>query len=151
MTDRHHRKPKPKKEPRNKIGKKVVHSQFEWNTYHTLKAHLQKGTTLDYETETLPYMIQKTYVPDFIITFKDGTKIYVECKGYFKYPDREKMLAVKALNPDLDIRLVFQRNSPSSMGKGVKSRPSDWADKHGFPWAVGEIPKEWLIRNKNND
>lgn len=148
MTDRRHRKIKKEVKPRNKIGKRVVHSQFEWNSYHTLKAHLPKGATLEYETEKLTYVITKEYTPDFIITFDDETKIYVECKGYFKYPDREKMIAVKELNPDLDIRLVFQRNSPSSMGKGVKMRPSEWADKYGFPWAVGEIPKEWLYSDK---
>lgn len=54
------------------------------------------------------------------------------------------MLAVKETNPELDIRLVFMRNSPSCLGKGSKTRPSEWAEKYGFLYSVGEIPQEWF-------
>lgn len=147
MSDRRHKKARAVKEkkPRNKIGKRVVHSEFEWSTYHTLKAHKPKGSEVEYETEKLGYTIKSNYIPDFIIIFGDGRKLYIECKGYFKYQDREKMIAVKRDNPDLDIRLVFYRDSPSSLGKGSKTRPSEWAEKYGFPWSVQEIPKEWLV------
>jgi hypothetical protein len=107
---------KRKPQPRNKIGKRVVKSDFEWSTYHTLKAHKPKGSEVDYETEKLEYILTKHYVPDFIITFNDGTKMYIECKGYFKYPDREKMISVKENNPDLDIRFVFYRDNPGQLG-----------------------------------
>lgn len=133
-----------KPQPRNKIGKRVVKSDFEWNTYHTLKAHKPKGSEVDYETEKLVYVLEKEYIPDFIITFKDGRKLYIECKGYFKYPDREKMVAVKKANPDLDIRMVFYRDNPGQLGRGSKMKPSEWATKHGFPYAISEIPKDWL-------
>ncbi len=144
MTNRITKKRK-KPQPRNKIGKRVVKSTFEWNTYHTLKAHKPKGSEVEYETEKLKYTIQKEYIPDFIITFEDGTKMYIETKGYFQYPDREKMVAVKEANPDLDIRMVFFSDRPSSLGKNVKMKPSEWAIKYGFPFAIGEIPKEWLF------
>lgn len=54
------------------------------------------------------------------------------------------MLAVKETSPELDIRLVFMRNSPSCLGKGSKTRPSEWAEKYGFLYSVGEIPQEWF-------
>lgn len=145
MTDRRKvNKKRKEKKKYPKIGKRTVHSDFEYKSYLTMKAHLPKGADIEYETEKLSYSIPSNYVPDFIITFKDGTKIYIECKGYFKYSDREKMLAVKRDHPDLDIRFLFYGDSPSKLGKGSKTKPSEWADKHGFPWAVGEIPKEWF-------
>ena len=104
-----------------------------------------RGSTVEYETEKLEYTEVKQYTPDFIITKRDGTKIYVESKGYFPYPERAKMLAVKEQHPDLDIRIVYYRDNPSQLGRGSKSRPSDWALKHGFQYAVGSIPKDWFI------
>jgi len=55
------------------------------------------------------------------------------------------MVSIKEQNPDLDIRIVFYRDNPSQLGRGSKTRPSDWAIKYGFPFAVKEIPKEWFI------
>jgi hypothetical protein len=148
LTDRrkHKKKDKP---PKNKIGKRVVKSNFEWATYHSLKAHLPRGADVEYETEKLKYIIEKDYTPDFIITFRDDTKLYIETKGYFPYEDREKMVAVKKANPDLDIRVIFYSDSPSKLGRGTKMKPSEWAVKYGFPFAIGEIPKDWLL--KEND
>jgi hypothetical protein len=107
-------------------------------------ALLPRGATVEYETEKLTYIEEKQYTPDFIITKKDGSKIYVESKGFFPYPERAKMVAVKAGHPNLDIRIVFYRDNPSQLGRGSKSRPSDWALKNGFPFAIKEIPSDWL-------
>jgi hypothetical protein len=52
------------------------------------------------------------------------------------------MLAVKESHPDKDIRFVFQANNkihPKSV-----TRYSDWAEKHGFKYAIGEAPKDWF-------
>lgn len=105
---------------------------------------LPRGATLEYESEVLSYIETKDYRPDFIITKKDGSKIYIESKGFFPYPDRAKMVAVKASHPDLDIRIVFYRDNPSQLGRGSKSRPSDWAIKNNFPFAIKEIPRDWF-------
>ena len=73
--------------------------------------------TIDYESEKLGYNVPGTYIPDFVITFKDGRKLYIESKGYFRYADQVKMLAVKQAHPNLDIRMLFMRDqklSPSS-------------------------------------
>lgn len=79
-----------------------------------------------------------------MITRKDGSKIYVESKGYFPYPERAKMVAVKEQHPDLDIRFVFYADSPGKLGKGSKVKPSEWAVKYGFPFTIRDIPADWI-------
>lgn len=73
-------------------------------------------------------------MPDFILDCK-GSKIYIEAKGHFRPEAMRKMVAVKAMWPNVDIRLVFYSHNK----KYIR-----WAEKHGFPWAVGDIPEEWL-------
>lgn len=45
------------------------------------------------------------------------------------------MVAVKKLNPHLDIRILFYAHKPQYI---------KWAERNGFRWAVETIPKEWL-------
>lgn len=96
-----------------------------------------------YETARLPYMLRKNYRPDYILNFPDGRVRYIELKGWLRPSDRTKMRAVKELNPDLDIRIVFLANN--KLNKDSTTRYSDWAEQHGFPWAIKEVPKEWLV------
>jgi len=135
--------------PKPKLNGRAVHSDFEFDVYKVAKPLLPKGATLTYESETLPYVIQFSYRPDFVVEFDDGRKMYIETKGYLSASDRQKMISVKETNPELDIRILFQRNSPSCLGKGSKTRPTEWAQKHNFPCAVGEVPIEWF-RNDND-
>jgi hypothetical protein len=128
-----------------KIGRKIARSQFEFNIYKLIKGLLPRGADLGYETEKLTYTLTKDYVPDFIVTKKDGSKIYIEAKGLgraFDYDARSKMVAVKQAHPDLDIRIVFMADRPFS--KGGKMRPSDWARKNGYVCSINEIPEEWF-------
>lgn len=103
-----------------------------------------KGTykfRIGYETEEIPYIIECHYTPDFILEFKDGRKIYIEAKGYFRTEQRSKMIHVKRCHPDKDIRMLFMKDERI---RGTKSRYSDWCKRHGFPFAIGEIPEEWF-------
>ena len=140
-----------------------MRSKFEKSTADALKA-LKK--IFWYEEVKIPYIIpakKANYIPDFIlgdIKPKDledlKGRIIIETKGYFKYSDRVKMIQVKESNPELDIRMVFMQNSYLStltikekqMKKDgtpfKKERYGDWCDKFGFPWAIGEIPDDWL-------
>ena len=78
-----------------------------------------------------------TYLPDFKIG-----KRYIEVKGRFTSSDRTKMLAVREGNPKVMIFLVFSANN--KLHKSSPTRYGDWADKHGFIWALaGAIPKRW--------
>lgn len=99
--------------------------------------------SVGYETEKLNYVLAKRYTPDIIISFKDGRKLYIECKGWFRPEDRTKMAAVKQANPELDIRFVFPRDN--KLNKNTETLYSAWCTKHGFPYAIGTaVPKEWL-------
>jgi len=137
------------KRPKKKINGKVIHSQFEQEVYDNLKALLPRGATIEYEPEKLRYVIEYDYKPDFVITFKDGRKIYIEAKGAGRQFDdnvRRKMAAVKAQHPDKDIRIIFYRDAEFGKRRknGSKTRQSDWSSKVGFPFTIREYLKEWF-------
>lgn len=69
--------------------------------------------------------------------------IIIEAKGYFRPGDVAKMRAVKAQNPDLDVRFVFM--DPHKKISGQRQTHAQWCDRHGFPWAGPTIPEEWLV------
>ena len=113
-------------------------SRFESKIYDRAIA---LGYTLQYEPKDakLRYVLEKTYVPDFVLP----NGIIVEAKGWFTSEDRTKMIQVKKANPEADIRFLFQADN--RIRKGSKTYYSDWAKKHGFPYAVGkEIPEAWF-------
>lgn len=79
------------------------------------------------------------YTPDFRLS----ESLYVEAKGRFSGSNRRRLLAFKAAYPDIDLRLVFQRDN--ALSKSSKTRYSEWAKDNGFTYHVGpEIPKGWL-------
>lgn len=139
--------------------KNVTKSNFE----KTVKKNLQdRDAKFFYEPMGIPYVIEGRYKPDFVIS-KNGKKpktleeledcIIIETKGYFRLNDMRKMLGVKKKNPTLDIRFVFMSDSfvyrrrphVKRRSKGsTDMRYSDWCTKHGFKYAFGEVPKEWL-------
>ena len=94
-----------------------------------------------YEDTRIPYQptIRK-YTPDFYFPLYD---FYVEAKGHFSSVDRKKHLLIQKQNPDKDIRFVFMRAS-NKLNKNSKTTYSMWAEKHGFMWAEGSVPKEWF-------
>lgn len=102
----------------NKIAKQLTKSKVDFG----------------YEVDKLPYVFTGYYLPDFTIISKSG-KIFLETKGYFRPEHKRKLLAVKRHNPTLDIRLVFYAKVKGNIR---------WAEKNGFPYSIGEIPKEWL-------
>lgn len=103
----------------------------------------EAGVSFEYENRKVKYTVparHATYTPDF-----DLKKFLIEAKGYFRSAsDRQKLVLVKKDNPELDIRLVFQKaNNP--IYKGSPTTYSKWAEDHGFKWADGGvIPNEWL-------
>jgi predicted nuclease of restriction endonuclease-like RecB superfamily len=101
-----------------------------------------KVKNIEYETERLRYILEKWYVPDFIITRKDGSKIYIETKGYFRPDDRAKLLATRDNNPGVDIRLVFMVDN--KLNKNAKMKYSGWAEKHNFTYSIGHVPFDWF-------
>ena len=99
------------------------------------------GVSYEYESTKVPYEIQFTYSPDFILP----NGVHLETKGYWEADDRRKILAVKRCNPDLDLRMVFQAPN-NKIYKGSKTTYAKWCEKHDIPWATySSIPIEWLI------
>jgi hypothetical protein len=98
------------------------------------------GVDYEYESTKVPYVLRCNYTPDFLLP----NGIYLETKGQLTEEDRRKMKAVKAENPELDIRFVFQ--SPyNKINKGSKTTYAAWAERNNFPWcAFHSIPIEWL-------
>jgi predicted nuclease of restriction endonuclease-like RecB superfamily len=88
----------------------------------------------EYETERIPYILARNYIPDFIVQTKTK-KIYIETKGYLRPEDKSKLKAVKKLHPDIDLRLVFYE---------YKLQSVRWATKNKIPYAIGSVPEEWL-------
>lgn len=106
--------------------------------------------TWDYEPETFPWIPPPAkYTPDFKITCSNGKIFYVEYKGYLRNSDKRKMIEVKKQHPDLDVRFVFESATKPVAGAkkrkdGTKLSHKEWAEKQGFRWSEGFIPKEWL-------
>ncbi len=97
------------------------------------------GVTIQYEPDKFKYVTTHIYTPDFKVTLPSGKEFYLESKGYFKYEDRSKMVAMKAQYPDLDIRMLFQRDN--KLGKGTYS---SWCEKNNIKSAIGEPPDDWF-------
>jgi hypothetical protein len=107
------------------------------NKFETqLEKQLKKAKVkFKYESEKIPYILARHYIPDFVITTRSGGKIYIEAKGYLRPEHKSKMVAVKIAHPNLDIRIVFYAKNP----KYIR-----WAERNSFPYAIGSIPEEWL-------
>lgn len=135
--------PVPKGTPQSRgktaTGKKTgrYKSGLESNLALTLEKRV-KG--LEYESELLRYVLPKYYKPDFVIVTLSDYKYYIEGKGWFRAEDQRKMRAVKESNQHLDIRMFFEKDGKV---QGSNMLNSEWCEKYGFPYAIGEIPKSW--------
>lgn len=116
-------------------------SKFEESIYNVAK---RGRRVLKHEPFFIPYVLRGSYLPDFVLS----NGIIVEAKGYLDAASCRKMKAVKASNPDLDIRFVFQ-NANGKRNKRAKLKNWEWAEKHGFPWAEGTIPLSWFKEKKH--
>lgn len=96
------------------------------------------GIKFEYETLGLPYTLEGTYWPDFILP----NGIIVEAKGLLDKESKRKMVAIRAQHPDRDVRIVFMQANKKV--PGTKHTHAQWADRAGYRWADGKIPEEWL-------
>lgn len=100
----------------------------------------QFGKKALYEPCKIVYYVPESkhfYIPDFVVG-----NIFIEVKGLLDAAARKKMILVKEQHPEHDIRFLFMRDQP--IRKGSPTLYSDWAEKHGFPFAFKEVPEEWL-------
>lgn len=139
---------KKKKPQKKKLNGRIVHSDFEYDLFKQIQAKLPKGATIEYEPEVLDYTIHYTYRPDFVITFRDGRKLYIEAKGNGRQFDssvKRKMVAVKEQHPDKDIRIVFYKDGKIGPKRkdGSFLKQSDWAQKVKYDFSITDFPEEW--------
>ena len=99
------------------------------------------GVKYEYESTKVPYVIHHTYTPDFLLP----NGVYLECKGYWEPEDRRKIKAVKTLNPDMDLRMVFQAPF-NTISKKSKTTYAQYCERLDIPWtSYANIPIEWLV------
>lgn len=120
-------------------------NKFEEKTGRALSL---QGFVFGYETEKFKYTVPGTYLVDFSLPKKNGGTMHIETKGNgrsFDAHTRRKMIAVKKMHPDLDLRILFYSDGKCGAKRkdGTFMRQSDWAEKHGFKYAIKEIPREW--------
>lgn len=115
-------------------------SKYEKRVWGNVPAKTKRRVEYEPQSPSICYNTPSRYIPDF----KLPNGVLVECKGYFDSKSRGKMLRVKAQNPGLDIRFLFQRANNRITKSPNSLMYWQWAEKHGFPWHEGDsIPEEW--------
>ena len=124
-------------------------SKFEERVAKDLKDFTYECTTLLYNKRTTrkmecldcgsSHVLQKA---KYLTDFRLPNGIYIEVKGWFKPSDRTKMESVIKCNPDLDIRMLFQKDGWTTKKKTQKY--SEWCDKRKIKYAIGKVPIEWV-------
>lgn len=122
---------------------------------------LNRGVDFTYETQSFVWLeklprafcaacgdkaafVERSYTPDVFLP----NGIIVEVKGIFTSHDRKIAAAMKEQYPELDIRLVFQRDN--KLSRASTTRYSTWCEKKGIKWAISKIPMEWILEDSNN-
>ena len=126
---------------RSTVRKSALKAGFRSGLEQDNARHLEKhGVDFEYESTKIKYIAPpKTYTPDI----KLWNGIFIETKGRFMPCDRTKHLLLKEQHPELDIRFVFS-NSNTKLSKRSKATYADWCNKHGFKYADGLVPVEWM-------
>lgn len=103
--------------------------------------HLERNkVAYEYEKQKISYVTKaRSYTPDFVL----ANGVIVETKGRFIPSDRAKHLLIKEQHPQLDIRFVFS-NSNQRLSKTSSQTYGGWCERHGFLYADGLIPVEWM-------
>ncbi len=117
---------------------------FKSGFERTLAANLRaRGIKFQYESTKFPYVLQRSYNPDFEIV---DHGFFIETKGRLDRDSKAKMAAVKKQHPNIDIRFVFMY--PNKKIAGTKQTHAQWAERNGFLWAEGVAPESWFNETK---
>lgn len=126
---------------RSKLRQSALKAGFRSGLEQDNAKHLE-GYNVDYEYEKFKIKFTakpRTYTPDFRLS----NGIIIEAKGRFIPSDRTKHLLVKEQHPELDIRFVFS-NSNQRLSKTSAQTYGGWCERHGFLYADGLVPVEWM-------
>lgn len=107
----------------------------------------RRGIPFDYESGSIPYVLECSYTHDFAIRTKSGKDVIVEFKGWMDGGELRTLSQVKKQNPDLDLRMVLQsrRDLDKPVRKNAKLTIKGWCAKHGIPVAAEILPEEWIL------
>ncbi len=112
---------------------------FKSGFERTVDANLKsRGVEYTYETLELPYVLNGTYHPDFIL----ANGIIIEVKGKLDQQSKRKMIAIRKQYPELDIRFLLMEANKKV--PGTKQTHEKWCDRNGYLWAIGTVPEEWI-------
>lgn len=130
-----------------KVGTKTIKNEFEEQTYSML---LDKCQSVEYETQKLEYALTYNYIPDFRVTTGSGNTFFLETKGNgrsWSPSVRKKMVAIRKIYPDLDIRFCFYTNGEfgNKRKDGSRLTQGEWAEKNGYQYCIRNLPESWLI------
>lgn len=120
----------------------LVDENIHWYTFNKWNKRYEFiGLTRD---DICNDKIHHLYEPDFVVILRNGKKFYIESKGWLPSEDRTKMKNVKKLNPDLDIRFMFQKKQNLKINNNQTN--IEWALKNGFDKSIigGLLPKSWF-------
>ena len=117
----------------------TVRSRLESRVANDLNA---RGVEWEYESISLKYTLVHTYTPDIVLTGDKG-QILVEVKGYFMPQDRTKLLHVREVHPEIDLRLLFQ-SAERTLNSKSKTTYAAWCQKNNFKYCENRIPDSWL-------
>lgn len=99
----------------------------------------EQTTRFDFHVSKVPYVIHKTYNPDFTITYPSGKEVFIEAKGYFQDAQEiQKYDWVRdALQTNQELVFVFENpDKPihfrSKRKDGTRMTHGEWADKLKF-------------------
>ena len=88
------------------------------------------GKEWEYEAVQVDYVLEKTYLGDFI----KGNTI-IEVKGFFRPGDQAKYLAVRDSCEEEGYELIFILSHPDKpVRRKAKLTMSQWCDKHNIRW-----------------
>lgn len=134
---------------RSQLAKKYGYkSGIEMDVVKYLK---DKGIDARYEEYKLPFIQpekKRTYTPDVFVYNKAGELKYViETKGRFTAEDRMKMNWVKEQHPNVEFRLLFERDG-ATISKKSKTTYAKWSEKAKFMFSrffKGKaVPDSWI-------
>ena len=120
------------------MSRKYKNSKFR-STFEEDVSKILKD--FDYEPFTIPYVISRSYRPDFV---HNASGTLVECKGYFRDGDTKKYTSIRDSLPEGQ-ELVFVLMSPNKkIRKGAKMTMAQWCDKEGILWYNIETLQELI-------
>lgn len=151
VSKRRKRKTASKVKNLPKLNGRTVKNKSEYDCFNKITDMLPAKATATYETDKIEYTIEGKYLIDYTVEFEDGRRMMIEYKGAGRAWDqkvRQKMIAARDQNPDLDIKIVFHRDAEFGAVRkdGTKQRQSDWATRNGFDFCIGwdNIPEDWF-------